>query len=425
MKKKIFDMDAILAPIPGDNPSGEDMRYSAVYEQIKEARRADDLLDQGDWQRDVKKSDWDVVIKVSSEALQKKTKDLQIATWLTEALIKKGGFAGLSDGLAIIMAFINDYWDTLYPLPEEGDLEYRIGPLEFLNDKISPSIKDIPITEPKTTNGYSWHQWQESRQGKAEEGKLAAEDFNAAVSKSSRDFYINLARETDACIDAFSRLDALVDAKFGQDAPRLSELKKAIEDCGHVVNDILAGKGGRPAGPGDETAGDDQPVSPLQEDRMAAEPDGMAQGGAGKVSAALGQVTDQGDFEGALWKEAQETLKAAGIKAALSKLLNASYTASSIRQRNRYRLMMANLALQAKRPDISRPIVEELYALIGEFHLEEWESSVWIAEVIEAYFQCLTAEGSPDEDISKAYGELYPKLCSKDITKALSYKKGG
>jgi type VI secretion system protein ImpA len=365
------------------------------------------------------------VIKVSSEALQKKTKDLQIAIWLTEALIKKLGFAGLSDGLAVTKAFINDYWDTLYPLPEEGDLEYRIGPLEFLNDKISSSIKDIPITEPKTTSGYSWHDWQASRQEKGEEGKLSADDFNAAVSKSSRDFYINLARDTDACMEAFSRLDALVDEKFGKDAPRLSELKAAIEDCGRVVNDILTGKGGRPAGPGDETAGQDEAISPPEEDRMAAEPVGTAQSGAGKVSVALGQITDQGDFEAALWKEAQETLKTAGIKSALSKLLGASYTSSSIRQRNRYRLMMANIALQAKRPDIARPILEELYALIGELHLEEWESSIWIAEVIEAYFQCLTAEGSPDEDISRAYGELYPKLCSKDITKALLYKKGG
>ena len=99
--------------------------------------------------------------------------------------------------------------------------------------------------------------------------------------------------------------------------------------------------------------------------------------------------------------------------------------ASSIRQQNRYRLMMAKVALQAKRPDIARPILEELYRLIQEFRLENWESSAWIAEMIEAYFQCLTAEGSPNEDIAKAYDELYPKLCSKDITKALSYKKGG
>ena len=87
--------------------------------------------------------------------------------------------------------------------------------------------------------------------------------------------------------------------------------------------------------------------------------------------------------------------------------------------------MMAKIALQAKRPEIARPILEELYTLIQEFHLENWESSVWIAEVVEAYFQCLTAEGSPDDDISKAYNELYPKLCSRDITKALLYKKGG
>jgi len=418
MKKKMFDMDAILAPIPGDNPSGEDMRYSAVYEQIKEARRADDLLDQGAWQRDLKKSDWDLVIKVSSEALQKKTKDLQIAAWLTEALIKKEGFAGLADGFTVTIAFISNYWDTLYPLPDEGDLEYRVGPLEFLNDKISFSIKDIPITEPKVTNGYSWHQWQESRQAKGQDAQLSAEEFDSAVGLSSRDFYIALARDADACMDAFSKLDALVDEKFGQDAPRLSELKQAIEDCQHVVNDILTGKGGRPVGVEGETEGQEQAIMPQQEDKMTAEPGGTPQG-------AAGQIAEPVDSEGALWKDVQETFKVSGIKAALSRLLNVSTTASSMRQRNRYRLMMAKVALQANRPEISRTILEELYALIQEYHLENWESPIWIAEVIEAYFQCLTAEGSPKEDISKAYGELYPKLCSRDITKALLYKKGG
>ena len=418
MKKKMFDMDAILAPIPGDNPSGEDMRYSAVYEQIKEARRADDLLDQGAWQRDLKKSDWDLVIKVSSEALQKKTKDLQIAAWLTEALMKKEGFAGLADGFTVTIAFISNYWDTLYPLPDEGDLEYRVGPLEFLNDKISFSIKDIPITEPKVTNGYSWHQWQESRQAKGQDAQLSAEEFDSAVGLSSRDFYIALARDADACMDAFSKLDALVDEKFGQDAPRLSELKQAIEDCQHVVNDILTGKGGRPVGVEGETEGQEQAIMPQQEDKMTAEPGGTPQG-------AAGQIAEPVDSEGALWKDVQETFKVSGIKAALSRLLNVSTTASSMRQRNRYRLMMAKVALQANRPEISRTILEELYALIQEYHLENWESPIWIAEVIEAYFQCLTAEGSPKEDISKAYGELYPKLCSRDITKALLYKKGG
>ena len=45
--------------------------------------------------------------------------------------------------------------------------------------------------------------------------------------------------------------------------------------------------------------------------------------------------------------------------------------------------------------------------------------------MIEAYYMCLTADGSSDDDRFKADSELFPKLCSKDITKALSYKKGG
>ena len=58
MNKKL-DIEAILLPIPGDNPAGESLRYDPVYDEIQEARRADDLLDRGDWQHEIKTSDWD------------------------------------------------------------------------------------------------------------------------------------------------------------------------------------------------------------------------------------------------------------------------------------------------------------------------------------------------------------------------------
>jgi len=43
--------DDLLNPIPGENPSGIDLRYEnklLVFDKIKEARRQDDTLDQGD-----------------------------------------------------------------------------------------------------------------------------------------------------------------------------------------------------------------------------------------------------------------------------------------------------------------------------------------------------------------------------------------
>jgi hypothetical protein len=35
--KRTVDIDEILAPIPGENPSGEDLRYTQLYDDIKEA----------------------------------------------------------------------------------------------------------------------------------------------------------------------------------------------------------------------------------------------------------------------------------------------------------------------------------------------------------------------------------------------------
>jgi len=457
MKKINLDMELIRKPLEGDNPCGEELRYSGVYEEIKEARRADEVLDMGEWQRDLKTSDWDKVIKVSVDALSSKTKDIQIAVWLTEALIEKAGFSGLADGLTIISAYLDNFWENVYPLIDDGDLEFRAGPLVFLNEKISPAIKKIPVTDPSSTEGYSWYRWQESRQvgfekdiknqygdiddnkkkardEKIAEGKITGEEFDSASVKSSKQFYSLLMDDVTRCREVFEKLDTVVEEKFGREAPRLSELGTAISDNDQLISKLLKDKGG--AEPAvkksddavmpketkkgktlQQTVSDDGPVKaeqPVQADASAAP----------GVTVILQADTGGGDdMEAAVWKLALDTLNASGIKDALQKLLDATASAPSIRQKNRYRLLMAKLSLEALRPDLARPVIEQLYALIDELGLERWESSVWIAEVIDAYYQCLTADGASDDDISKARSELFPKLCTRDITKAISYKE--
>ncbi len=88
----------ILTPIPGDNPGGQDLRYAPIYDKIKEARREDDELAQGAWQHERKLADPILVIKLSQEAIAKQSKDLQIAAWLTEALLKKERLCGIPGG---------------------------------------------------------------------------------------------------------------------------------------------------------------------------------------------------------------------------------------------------------------------------------------------------------------------------------------
>jgi hypothetical protein len=54
----VFNLDALLAPIAGENPSGENLQYSGLHDEIREARRADDDVPQGDWVHELKVADW-------------------------------------------------------------------------------------------------------------------------------------------------------------------------------------------------------------------------------------------------------------------------------------------------------------------------------------------------------------------------------
>src|SRR5690348_6891095 len=97
-----LNLEELLQPIPGENPSGQDLRYEPIYGEIKEARREDDEGPQGQWAHERKLADWPKVIKLTTEALSKQSKDLQLAAWLTEALLRKEGVGGLCSGLALI-----------------------------------------------------------------------------------------------------------------------------------------------------------------------------------------------------------------------------------------------------------------------------------------------------------------------------------
>jgi type VI secretion system protein ImpA len=245
------DFESLLTPITGGNPSGESLRYAGQYDAIQTARRADEPnLDQGAWKRDRKVANWREVNKLATEALVNKSKDIQIAVWLTEALVKQQGFAGARDGLRLLRELHERFWDTLYPIPEDGDLEVRAGALEGLNDKLPASISEIPITPPKSTGeGYSlmhWHESQElgrknveAQQAAIAEGKITGEQWDKAVALGNRAFYESLLMELNESFEECEKLAVIVDQKFGHDAPSLTGVKKILEDCRLLVENIV------------------------------------------------------------------------------------------------------------------------------------------------------------------------------------------
>ena len=443
MMKREIDLDAILAAIPGDSPAGEDLRYTPVYDDIKEARREDDLSDPLLSKNEIKRADWKKAISLSVDALKNRTKDLQIAAWLTEALIWTEGFEGLTAGLKITNAFLRDYWDSVYPQIEDGDLDFRVGPIEFMNDKLSLSIKQIPLTDTSATPGYSWYKWQEAHQVGSEadthnqygdvdeskkqrrdeliaEGKLTLEDFDAAVERTSKEYYRSLTESLKRCHEEFTAMDATMDEKFGSNAPRTAEMKEAIEACEQLAARLFEKK--------KENDPDPEPLpqaealeAPLGEEIQAEKDAGPGLQPAAAGPAPAMAFSDVESLEKTMWQDALKQLSSGGIQRGLDMLYRASSSMPSVREKNRYRLLMARLCLKAKRPDLARPILEELYALIEELQLGRWESPMWIADVFEALYQCLTS-GTPSDDDTGRAQELFRRICTMDVTRAMTYK---
>src|SRR5688572_25202638 len=131
----------LLQPIAASKPGGDDIRYDPVFDQIKQARIEEDDLPTGDWARVRKTADYAQVVKLATEVLSKRSKDLQIAAWLTEALLKREGFAGLASGLDLLSAMLGGFWDHLYPMVEDDDLEYRAAPLDWVGQYLVVPVR--------------------------------------------------------------------------------------------------------------------------------------------------------------------------------------------------------------------------------------------------------------------------------------------
>jgi type VI secretion system protein ImpA len=245
----------LLNPISAEKPAGENLKYAPVYDKIKEARRQEDDAPQGDWKRERKVSDWPLTIKLISEALATKTKDLQLVAWLAEAMVNREGVAGLREVLDLSRGYIESFWDGLYPELDDGDAEYRAAPLQWVGDRLEPPIKRAPLTR----GGLNWFQYKESRAIGTEEaadtdeklrarqeaiadGKITQEQFDKDFDETPKKFYVSLLESFDGTIESLASLGQVCDEKFGDVSPSFGTLNRALEEGRQTVYILLQAK---------------------------------------------------------------------------------------------------------------------------------------------------------------------------------------
>ncbi|HEX6280196.1 MAG TPA: type VI secretion system protein TssA [Pyrinomonadaceae bacterium] len=274
-KPPVLDLDALLSPISEESPSGENLRYSGLYGEITEARRADDLLEQGAWQTEQKVADYGKVVSLATDALSTQTKDLQVAAWLSESLVYRFGFPGLRDALKLMSGLHESFWESVFPEIDEGDMEGRANAVSWLDAQCAFAIKKVPITQG---NGYSFMDWEDAKrftipdnidsldettrenlfaeQSRAErEGRVSGELWKKARAATRRQFCEETNFAIEECLAELKELNRVAEERYDRNqTPGTAQLFKAIDDVHTQVKKILADKRLEEPDPVDEAA---------------------------------------------------------------------------------------------------------------------------------------------------------------------------
>jgi type VI secretion system protein ImpA len=248
-----FDIEKLLSPISAEHPAGESLRYDGTYDRIRDARREDDAsLPQGVWKRELRKAQWQLVESLSVEAIETRSKDLQIAAWLTEAWLNLYSFKGAATGLELMRALCESFWDDIHPAIEDGDLEFRMAPLAWINEKLSVSLKLLPITDPDALGEkvFSWADWENAsrldnighRPGASKtvpDNSVTTAKFQQSAMLTPTAYFRAVRRDIQEMLDSCIRLEDFVDGKAGKEAPGLPRFRAVGESIGAFLDSLL------------------------------------------------------------------------------------------------------------------------------------------------------------------------------------------
>jgi type VI secretion system ImpA family protein len=415
-------------PIAGDNPCGQDLRYSAVYGQVKEARRQEEDLDQGAWKRERKVADFALVIKLAQEAIATESKDLQLAAWLTEALLHKEGFPGLERGLVCCRELILRFGIKLYPASDDADLEPLAAPLDWLG-----SCFEIPVKMAALNSaGHNWFQFKESRlvgyedqakdasQKKAREkaikdGKLSPEDFDKAFESTPKLFYSSNEKSLDGALVEIKQLNELCQKTFGDQAPGFGKLSSAIEEVRHAIHQLLEKK--RQVDPDPISTPiqtSESPTQGSQQSRQSTkidEPPPII-----KPAADQNGNDSSGHTAADAFVAATAAMGAGEHQKAFEIMREEIARQRSGRGRFFRSLQLVQLCVAAKKEAVAQPILEDLAAAVEAHKIEEWEER----EAVAGALATIMAASKRIQGDAKEKQKYFERICRLDPVKALS-----
>ena len=229
-------IEELLKPISGVSPSGADLRYDPLMDSVRDARSKEDgTLPMGDWQYQPKRADYALVTLLASDGLRTRSKDLWLAVWLGEASLQTERYDGLAPVLHLLRCLQLDFWPSLYPGIEEGDLSLRAAPLHWAMSRYAAMLQEFPIT----ADGVPYAAYRAIRSGSSVaqgEPGLTSEKLDASVAATPDSFYAGIEEHLALAQSELQELQNFCDDRYRDDSPTFVKLGSAFEELHHAAS---------------------------------------------------------------------------------------------------------------------------------------------------------------------------------------------
>ncbi len=278
-KVGMIDVAALLQPISADQPTGIELRRAQLndhpLDKVKKERFQEDplALPAG---TEPRKINWQAVADGCKTLLQRTSKDLEAAAYLTEALIRLDGLGGLDQGLELVHGLLANFWPGLHPgapstddpemMPElrtkwltwlggTNDLQnaLRTVPVEAIGDDGRVLTFGDLLDARRVQRAYQENPSEYERLIEAR--ILTPEAWSAAVGRAHPDRLEATAALADRCRQRLQDLQTQCEQLFAADvAPSFGKLDALLEQ---LAQEMRAPSGGGLAtgGDGGDTGG--------------------------------------------------------------------------------------------------------------------------------------------------------------------------
>lgn len=260
----MLDLEALLAPIEGDAPSGPDLEYDPEWQELDRLAQGKPEQQFGDTIIPAEEPDWrDVGDRAQN--LFKRTKDVRAAVLLARAQTHLEQFTGLCLGLQLILQLMERYWDTVHPqldATDNDDPTMRLNALSALADPqgLLRNARNARLFQSRAHGELGVRQIElaagklQPRSNEEVTPMATVEQQLAAVIREDTD----LPARVSATLASARGISRLLDDKVGSDrSPDLKALIAALLTVDQVVGRVAATVQGAASGAASEDAGVD------------------------------------------------------------------------------------------------------------------------------------------------------------------------